>query len=207
MAGEQGFRRIFIMHGHGSPYHNLMLDQAGDYFRDTYNGRMVNLHGLEPTAEQLSKLKLTVLNLKLSESEKKENGLFDVHAGLDETSRLMFLRPDLVSAAYRTLPPFTANNPVELFQVAKAPNWLGYIGSPRLATAAYGAKSQQFSSEWTNTLAFALLDNVLDERDIPRYANFMLSDKTVIQALEGSSRYDTEIERKQREWMKKKGID
>ena len=24
--GEQGFRRIFIMHGHGAPFHNLMLD-------------------------------------------------------------------------------------------------------------------------------------------------------------------------------------
>ncbi len=205
--GEQGFRRIFVMHGHGSPYHNLMLDQAGDFFRDTYNGRMVNLHGLQPTAEQLSKLKLKITRPNSSELEKKENGRFDVHAGLDETSRLMFLRPDLVSAGYRTLPPFTANNPVELFQVAKAPNWLGYIGSPRLATAAYGAKSQQYRSEWTNALAFALLDSVLDERDIPRYANFMLSDKTVAKELEGSSRYDAEIERKQREWMKKKGID
>jgi hypothetical protein len=26
-------------------FHNLMLDQAGDYFRDTYGGTMVNLHG------------------------------------------------------------------------------------------------------------------------------------------------------------------
>jgi len=24
--GEQGFRRIFVMHGHGSPFHNQMLD-------------------------------------------------------------------------------------------------------------------------------------------------------------------------------------
>ena len=56
--GDQGFRRIFVMHGHGGPFHNLMLDQAGDYFRDTYGGSMVNLHGLEPSPEQLSKLKL-----------------------------------------------------------------------------------------------------------------------------------------------------
>src|ERR687895_2506817 len=56
--GEQGFRRIFVTHGHGGPYHNLMLDQAGDYFRDTYGGSMVDLHGLEPGPEQLSKLKL-----------------------------------------------------------------------------------------------------------------------------------------------------
>ena len=34
--GEQGFRWIFVVHGHGAPNHNRMLDQAGDYFHDTY---------------------------------------------------------------------------------------------------------------------------------------------------------------------------
>ncbi len=205
--GEQGFRRIFVMHGHGSPFHNLMLDQAGDYFRDTYGGLMINLHGLEPTPEQLSKLNQAPRNLNLSELENKENGSLDVHAGLDETSRLIFLRPDLVNPGYRTLPPFAANNLAELFHVAKAPNWLGYIGSPRLATASYGARSQQHRAARTNALAIAIVDGLLDEREIPRYANFMLADKTVVKALELSTKYDTEVERKQREWMKKKGIE
>lgn len=205
--GEQGFRRIFVLHGHGAPFHNLMLDQAGDFFRDTYGGSMVNLHGLQPSPEQLSKLKLAPSNLNLSELEKRENGSFDVHAGLDETSRLIFLRPDLVNPSFRTLPPFAANNPVELFQVAKAPNWLGYMGSPRLATAAYGARSQQYRSAETNALAIAILEGSLDEREIPRYANFMLALSAVAKALEGSSRYDAEVERKQREWMKKRGVE
>jgi len=205
--GEQGFRRVFVMHGHGAPFHNQMLDQAGDYFRDTYGGRMVNLHGLEPGPELLSKLKLTPGDLNLSEVESRENGSFDVHAGLDETSRLLFLRPDLVNPSYRTLPSFAANNPLELFQVARAANWSGYIGSPRLATAAYGARSQQYRSALANALAIAILDGFLDEREIPRYANFMLGNETVVKALEGSSKYDAEVERKQREWMKKKGVE
>lgn len=41
--GEQGFRWVFVVHNHRSPWHNEALDQAGDYFRDTYGGRMVNL--------------------------------------------------------------------------------------------------------------------------------------------------------------------
>ena len=205
--GEQGFRRIFVMHGHGAPFHNQMLDQAGDYFRDTYGGSMVNLHGLEPGPEQLSKLKLAPPNLNVSELDNRENGSFDVHAGLDETSRLMFLRPDLVNPGYRTLQPFAANNPVELFQVAKAPNWSGYMGSPRLATAAYGARSQQYRATQNAALAIAILDGLLDEREIPRYAKFMLTNGTVAKELEGSSRYEEEVERKQREWMKKKGIE
>lgn len=204
--GAQGFRRVFVMHGHGSPFHNHMLDQAGDYFRDTYGGRMVNLHGLEPNSEQLSKLKLTQSYPRTSAAEDKESGLLDVHAGLEETSRLMFLRPDLVNPIYRTLPPFTANTLPELFQTARAPNWLGYIGSPRLATANYGAQLQQYRAAWNNALAIAILDG-LDEREIPRYANFMLEDKTVAKELEGASKHDADVERKQREWMTRKGIE
>ena len=41
----------------------------------------------------------------------------------------------------------------------------------------------------------------------PRYSRFMLNDKTVVNALEGATKYEAEVERKQREWMKKKGIE
>ncbi len=43
--GEQGFRWIFVVHLHGAPNHNRALDQAGDYFHDTFGGEMVNLWG------------------------------------------------------------------------------------------------------------------------------------------------------------------
>jgi creatinine amidohydrolase len=205
--GEQGFRWVFVVHAHGSPFHNLVLDQACDYFRDTYGGRMVHLRGLEPTPEQLSKLKLTPPTLGLSELESKENGALDVHAGAEETSRLMFLRPDLVNPIYRTLPPLTANNSAELFRAGKTPNWPGYIGSPRRATASYGARLQQYRSARDNALALAILDGLLDEREIPRYAKIMLGDKTLAKELEGASKSDGDIEQKQREWMKKKGIE
>ena len=46
--GDQGFRWIFVVHVHGAPRHNRVLDQAGDYFHDTYGGRMVHLWGLLP---------------------------------------------------------------------------------------------------------------------------------------------------------------
>jgi hypothetical protein len=165
---------------------------------------MVHLRGLEPTPEQLSKLKLKPPQPGLSELESKENGVLDIHAGFDETSRLMFLRPDLVNPIYRTLPPFTVNNSAELFRVAKAANWLGYIGSPRRATASDGAQLQQYRAARDNALALAILDGSLDEREIPRYSNIMLADKTVAKELEGASRHDAEIERKQRAWREKK---
>ena len=44
--GEQGFRWIFIVNAHLRLSHNRILNQAGDYFRDTYGGHMVNLAAL-----------------------------------------------------------------------------------------------------------------------------------------------------------------
>jgi creatinine amidohydrolase/Fe(II)-dependent formamide hydrolase-like protein len=205
--GEQGFQKIFIVHGHGAPFHNLMLDQACDYFRDTYGGRMVHLRGLLPTPEQLARLKLTPLNLNLSAPQMKEIGNMDEHAGFDETSRLMFLRPELVSPVYKMLAPQTTNNPVEFFKVARAVGWQGYLSSPRLANANAGARLQQYRSARDNALALAILDGILDERDIPRYSKIMTGDKQMMTELAASTKNELERERKQREWIKKKGFE
>lgn len=204
--GEQGFRRILIVHGHGAPFHNVMLDQAGDFFRDTYGGRMVHIRGLLPTPEQLTKLKLTPPDLGLSESHKREIGAMDEHAGFDETSRMMFLRRDLVSDSYRRLEPFTTDNPDEFFARARVENWPGYLSSPRLAAAEHGARLQQYRGARDTALALAILDGTLDERDIPRYANVMTGDKQVMSALVGSTKNEEEREQRQREWLKKRGI-
>lgn len=206
--GEQGFKWIFIFHGHGAPYHNLMLDQACDYFRDTYGGRMVHIRGLEPTAEQLAKLNLPAApTLNLAQAEGREVGNLDEHAGFDETSRLLFLRPELVSPVYKQLPPLTTNDPVEFFKVARAGGWPGYLSSPRLANATYGARSQKYRSAIDNALALAILDGKLDERDVPRYGNRMTADKQIAAALAPSDKNEAERERKQREWLRKKGVE
>jgi creatinine amidohydrolase/Fe(II)-dependent formamide hydrolase-like protein len=205
--GEQGFRSVFVVHGHGAPYHNLMLDQAGEYFRDTYGGRMVHLRGLLPTAEQLAKLGLTPPGLNLSEAERKEIGEMDEHAGFDETSRLMFLRPDLVGPVYSRLEPRTTNNPTEFFKVARVEGWPGYLSSPRLAGANHGARLQQYRSARDNALALAILDGTLDERNVPRYSSMMTGDKQMMAELSASTKNELERERRQREWMRGKGIE
>jgi creatinine amidohydrolase/Fe(II)-dependent formamide hydrolase-like protein len=205
--GEQGFRNIFIVHGHGAPYHNLMLDQAGAYFRDTYGGKMVHLRGLMPTAEQLAKLRLTRPNLNISEATAKEIGDMDEHAGFDETSRLMFLRADLVSPEYVRLEPRTANNPSEFFDRARVDRWPGYLSSPRLASAKHGAALQQYRSKHDNALAIAILEGVLDERQIPRYGTVMTGNKQMMTELAASAKNEQERERRQRDWLRKHGIE
>jgi hypothetical protein len=50
--------------------------------------------------------------------------------------------------------------------------------------------------------SLALPEDGLDERNIPRYSNFMLSNRELIKEIEGSNRYESEVARKQREWLK-----
>lgn len=205
--GEQGFRNIFIVHGHGAPYHNLMLDHAGAYFRDTYGGKMVHLRGLAPTAEQMTRLGITAPKLNLSGAELKEIGNFDEHAGFDETSRLMFVRPDLVSPGYAQLEARTANDPAEFFQRARADDWPGYLSSPRLASAMHGAVLQQYRAARDNALALAILEGALEEREIPRYSAIMTGNQQMMDELRASTKNEVERARRQQEWLRKNGLE
>lgn len=199
--GEQGFRWVFITHGHGSPLHNRALHQAGDYFRDSYGGHMVNLVGL--TLPPLPGGQL-VAEPTLTAAERQEVGI-DMHAGMGETSRMLFVRPDLVNPGFRQLAPITVS-PATLQQgyaglqamdAIRAPEWPGYISSPRLASAAYGAATLQNRASRYNAAALRILDG-LDERTLSR--------------AEGGPPvteypYYGEVERKQRAWLKQQGID
>lgn len=96
--GEQGFRWIFVVHVHGAGLHNRGLDQASDYFRDVYGGSMAHLWGMVPVIGAWGKAMES-----LPEAIKKEDGV-SLHGGMDETSLMLYLRPDLVSADYKHAP-------------------------------------------------------------------------------------------------------
>ncbi len=197
--GDQGFRHVFIIHGHGSPLHNQALDQAGDYFRDIYGGRMVNLDGLEPkpTAD------LPPFPI-LTDAELAENGL-DIHAGMSELSRLLYITPHLVENSYKTARPFSAQSMKELIDIAKGDSWLGYFGSPRLATAAKGSQIYRRRSAQLINLTLKILDG-LDDRTVARYADEALADAGEFEVSKGSITRDEEIRKKQTEWLRKRGL-
>jgi creatinine amidohydrolase/Fe(II)-dependent formamide hydrolase-like protein len=203
--GEQGFRWIVIMHGHGAPHNNLALEQAGEYFRDTYGGRMIHLVGLLPTPEQYAQAKLTIPYPELTEAEARENGP-DIHAGYDETSTMLFVRPDLVDPIYKQLVPLSVTNPAAQYKFANAADWLGYLGSPRLGNASFGSRKMQWRTAQAKAVVWAIIDGILDERDIPRYSTSMFENKDVVQSLEGALKDDKNREHRQQEWMRRKGI-
>jgi hypothetical protein len=100
----------------------------------------------------------------------------------------------------------TVNKPTDQFTLARADSWLGYLGSPRIGNAAYGARRQQWRAALNIALVNAFLDRIIDERDVPRYSTIRLSNPEFTKNYAGRANYEAQIERKQQEWMKKKGV-
>lgn len=192
--GEQGFRWIFIVHGHGGPQ-NIVLDEAGDYFRDTYGGHMVHLRGLLPEKLSVDSVVETVV----PSAVRAENG-FTVHAGLVESSALMALRPDLVPATIARAPSFTAKDFGDLQRIAARPDWTGYFGAPRHANPQLGRQINEAENKQYVALALRILDG-LDERQIPRFAAIRMQQPGPTSVARGAVARDSVEERRQRDWL------
>jgi hypothetical protein len=155
---------------------------------------MVNLAGLEPKdgppppkpAAEVAKL----------------DGL-SIHAGLSETSRIMFIRPDLVRPGVAEAPTHTVSAPGDLVPVATKPGWPGYFGAPRFASPAYGAEVMRHRAALYAGMALQILDG-RDDREIPRYADRMIAlDK---EGGKAPLAYDETVRRKQQAWLDKRGL-
>jgi len=185
--GKEKFRWIIIVQGHGSPMHNRMLDQASDYFHDTYGGEMINLFGyIQPT----------VKDLRTSQEQKKDGQ--PEHATMTETSIMLALKPELVASDYKTATPYTGANMAELVKVAKAKDWPGYFGDPSLATASFGMRVYE---QWL-ALGKEFISQILagkDYRSLPRYADLYLDDPGDTNAMKPNS----VLEEQHSSWLKK----
>ena len=164
--GEQGFRWVLLVHVHGSPLHIGALDDAADYFHDTYGGTMVNLWGLLPVLGGWGNA-MSVM----TPTEKRADGL-SLHAGMDEHSLMLYLRPDLVAADYRRAPAVSGANYAEAFATARQEGWPGYLGAPHLATAAFGKRIWRAFAEATVRTAVEILDGK-DPVKYPRYVTYL----------------------------------
>lgn len=129
----------------------------------------------------------------LTEVERKEEGL-SIHAGAFETSSILFLRPDLVGPIGQAT-PLPGASFKDIVEQAKRPDWPGYFGSPRLATAARGAHSLgeiKFQTDY----ALAILDGA-DERQAKRTGTGAIDD-----VQRAALAYEAELERRQQAWLK-----
>jgi creatinine amidohydrolase/Fe(II)-dependent formamide hydrolase-like protein len=189
--GDQGFKWIFIVHLHGAPAQHRALDDAGEFFRDIYGGRMVHLYGLMPV--------LAAGAPKLNPTEAAENG-FDMHAGRAETSDILFSRPDLVAPGYRTARSLPGKNWDELISVAQAPGWPGYFGAPKQASAAEGQTRTEQRGKIAADLMWRIVEGA-DMRDIPRWTTMMAGSAAVAKVDQAEAAYERSREDRFAAWL------
>jgi creatinine amidohydrolase/Fe(II)-dependent formamide hydrolase-like protein len=165
--GEQGFRNIFIIHSHGAPNHQRALDQAADFFNETYKGKMVNLMGI-------SALQLSWFDAANAKEQEKEDGM-KMHGGMSETSSMLYLVPHLVDSSYKQAAAFAGTDMEALVQTAKRKDWQGYFGSPRIASAAYGKKAWETNAKDCLHTVLGILQNKITLDTLQTFSDFMKS--------------------------------
>lgn len=92
---------------------------------------MVHLTGIVLTSQ-------TRPNLGMTDAEQGQNGL-DIHAGMSETSEILFLHPELVAPGYQGARPHPGSDWRQLVNRGASAGWPGYFGAPALAQAWRGA--------------------------------------------------------------------
>lgn len=198
--GQQGFRWIFIVHVHGAGLNNRALDQASDYFHDAYGGRMAHLWGMVPVISAWGKAMEP-----LPDSLKNEDGM-SLHAGMDETSLMLYLRPDLVSPDYKRAPVHTGATLAGAMEAAHSPDWPGYVGSPRLATREIGERIWKALSAAAAEHAGKVLDGE-DPTRVQRYGDLLGRVPEYVKVDAGARASEDAIARRQAEWLKGKGLE
>jgi creatinine amidohydrolase/Fe(II)-dependent formamide hydrolase-like protein len=195
--GEQGFKWVFVVHGHGSPPHNRALDDASDFFHDTYGGQMVHLAG------RMDVLGCCDAGRRTATPEALREDGFSVHAGAGEHSDVMFLRPDLVPGTIKLAQTFGSTSFDGLVKAARRSDWPGYFGAPRHASAARGKAQYEQQRDFVIGLALKILDG--QDPKAPRYAGEMMKDPAVAKVVEESLAHEAEQEARQQQWLKSRG--
>ena len=191
--GEAGFKWVFVLTMHGGPTHNQALDQAAQYFDDTYGGRMVHVTGLTSVVGAVPP------NLFTSEQRAAEG--FSIHADADEHGCLLFLRPDLVAPAIRSAPAVVSHDFADLVATAQKPNWTGYFGTPAIATPETGRRAMDAIAKAAVDLVLRVLEG--GGYQGPRVADRPASDPTFKRVVEAALEHERRIEQRQAEWLAK----
>jgi creatinine amidohydrolase/Fe(II)-dependent formamide hydrolase-like protein len=188
--GEQGFKWVFVVHFHGAPNHNRALDQASGFFRDTYDGHMVHITDFLPTGMPAISRTLEVV---------EADGL-SPHAGMVETSWMLYLRRDLVAGDVRSSTDQTARTWDDLMRVASRATWPGYFGAPRYASAEFGEQHWRALRGWYVALASRILAG-LDYSTLARRGRLAASNPANVDIDNAALAREREIEAKQQAWL------
>jgi creatinine amidohydrolase/Fe(II)-dependent formamide hydrolase-like protein len=196
---QNGFKWIFVLHAHGSPNHNLAINDASDFISEEYNVTMLNLDSMasEDSANNAAKRKI---KQKYFTSQELNSIGWDIHAGTKETSLMLAIKPELVDKNYKKLPDLSGSSEEAILKIAKSKNWTGYFASPARANANFGkemldANLETFSSYIERALKG---ENLFD---LPR---FPVEKKEFGKTEDDWKAHEKTLEKKFENWLKKK---
>jgi creatinine amidohydrolase/Fe(II)-dependent formamide hydrolase-like protein len=195
--GQQGFRHVFIIHAHGAPNHQRALDQAADFFNETYGGQMVNLFGL-------NFIQQSWYHLPLTNAQQQEDG-FTVHAGLTETSSMLYLVPHLVDNGYSKSVPITGTDMSDLVRIARQPAWPGYFGSQRLATTQFGQHAWRQNTKDYCQFVLDVLDGRVNPDTVERFGDVMKQEAIDRMIDRVTLQHENQQKTTQEAWLRKNG--
>ena len=129
------------------------------------------------------------------------NGL-DIHAGVSESSELMYLHPELVAPEIVNAKAVTAQGFADIGALAKAATWPGYFGNPALASAELGDKLLQHSDSVLIKAANDIL-NGKEVKEFQRFSDVMSSIPELEPIIEQSRAHDKKRQSQQQAWLMK----
>lgn len=199
---QNGFRWIFVVHGHGAPPHSLAISEACDFVSETFRVTMLNVSSAAWVDPRYAEENARIARRHYSEKEIQEIGV-DIHAGTAETSILMATHPQMVRTI-RRLPDRAAPDFAGLRRIATAPGWEGYVSIPARAKAAYGRELTDLEvTTHVDLMSRALRGEDLSKR--PRYPEPLLADPAIQQIMRETLSFEEEFGRKLEAWLGKRG--
>jgi len=162
-----GFRYILISNAHAGPGHLVALEEAATIVSRRHGVAMASFTG-HIAWEFFRGRYLARIEAALGRSltpEERRAFADDAHGGWWETSLMLLLRPDLVDAGFRDLPPTR-------YPLARRirPNYplrgegLGYVGDPARADITFAKATLEVLVNEAAALAEKLLDGRLEAR-------------------------------------------
>ncbi len=137
---KDGFKFMIFVTGHGGARHIVVLEELAEKMRWRHKVNAISASS-KLVVEMISGKFHRELEPVLSAEEKAALHC-DVHAGMIETSVMLYYYPELVRPIYKTLKPARIDSLYKINRKTgkKLGDGLGYIGSPSLARKEIGAQ-------------------------------------------------------------------
>jgi Creatinine amidohydrolase len=173
-----------------------------DFVSEAFKATMLNVSGLFNADAAIQEKGARLAARYFSPTDLSAFGR-DVHGGVQETSGVLAVRPDLVRPNYTGLPSYRAEGLSEARMIARQPGWPGYFSAPSRANAAYG---RDIEAWWVEGMTDLILQAVRGENlfNRPRWPAPVQADPAYAQVVEEILELERQFELALERWLRQR---